>query len=1128
MRPRPSRAEEAPAIALLGVELTRAELVRSALLFALMFLVALVFVVGRSARDALFLTKFPVTWIGPMWMAYGGASSVVALAYARYVDRLPRAQFVLTFAALAAATFVALRVLVGQELRAAYAALFVVTEILANLALMSAWTVAQELHDARSGKRLFGLIGSGRVVGVVVCGFLTGAVVRSIGTANLLLIVAAAFLGFGALAAYVARRYPAAPRAPDLAEHRAHASRSPLRSRYVLYIAALTLLVFAMVTIGDYQFKAIIQTSYPTRDELAGFMANFYGAIGLIGIVVQLVVTPRLLRRYGVLAGLLALPLAFSASSLGLLAVPGLAFGVLLKASDNGLQFTVHDASVQLLLFPFQASGRSRVRTFVDAIVKPLGCGVGAFALLFIAPRAGQSAPGPDLVRRAAHLGVWTIPIGAAIVLLVPHVRSGYVEAMRRTLVRRDLSPELVENSPSLRAMLREALLGPDAPQVLFAIEQLRALDEPALRDALPGLVHHASPRVRAVALGLACDVGDPRSVAYARAALDDPDADVRVAAIEALARDLREDAHDALLELADRVDDTPARAAAVAALVRSCGLDGMLDGAPRLRALLDSADPRDRVAAANVLARVGEASLQRALSRLIADHDPSVRRAAVDAASKVGDVRLVPQLVEAIATRSLASSAARALAALGSPAVPLLAAILADRTTPRAARLTIPRVLARIGTTVALDALLDRLDEPDEIVRQKVYASASRLRLALGAPPAPVARVRGRLDAEIAAHVATRDGYLAVRPLVQRRTLDENVVRRLRKGVIRVLRLCELAFPRATVALVRAHLFDADPAMRANAFEVLESLLDRRLREELVALVDMVLALRAGAFPPPRLQPREAYAATWLADEIARGEPYGAALALDAIAHHRIAAGGVEALHAMSSPDPLVREAASIAVASLKPAGYQRALDALLHDPDDALRAFANARYGAGHGADARDPAMVTTVEKILFLQRVPVFARIAGDDLVSLARGAVVLSMRKGDVVFRQGEGGGALYLVLSGRVALAVDGRVVADLGPNEVFGEMSIFDDQPRASTATLVDDAELLSVSADDFQEAVRDTVEIAQAVIQVLNRRLREADRRLAALSGQAVVSTAERTVEAEPRTPPADDRDLE
>jgi CRP-like cAMP-binding protein len=141
----------------------------------------------------------------------------------------------------------------------------------------------------------------------------------------------------------------------------------------------------------------------------------------------------------------------------------------------------------------------------------------------------------------------------------------------------------------------------------------------------------------------------------------------------------------------------------------------------------------------------------------------------------------------------------------------------------------------------------------------------------------------------------------------------------------------------------------------------------------------------------------------------------------------------------------------------------------------------------------------MYTTIEKVIFLQRVPVFAKVAGEDLVPLARGSSVVALPCGEVIFRQGDPGDALYFIVSGVVALTMDGREIARLGESEVFGELSIFDRELRTVTATVAEDAEVLRVSAEDFHEAVRDTVEIAEAVIKVLQRRLREADRQLLA-----------------------------
>ncbi len=1089
------------------------ELERGAILFALLFLSGTILVVGRSARDALFLTRFPVTWIGPMWMAYAVVSSIAALAYARFSDKLPKATFVTSFAALSAATYIVLRVLIGLELRPAIVAFYVSSDVIANFTTVAIWSLAQDLYDAHAAKRVFGTIGMGQVLGAVASGFGTGIVVGLIGTENLLLVIACSLLSVGWGASVLVRRHPLHPSAPPEDRlMRKHTVSEPVwKSPYVVVLGTTTALLFVGLTVGDYQFKAIVRSAFPARDELARYMANFYGVVGLASLALQLFVTPVLLRRFGVLAGLLAMPLAFATSTVGLLVSPGLASASLLKGSDNGLQFTVHDSTMQLLLFPFPDDQRDRVRTLVGALLKPLGCGLGALALMLLAP---AMTSGASIVHGAAALGRVTLPIMLVVIAVTPVVRRRYLEAMRRTLLRRDVTIDTLEPTPRTLEVLEEAVTDKEAPRALFAMARLREWAPDRLRLAVTSLSHHPDAGIRSLALRTAWELDATDAVELAEKGSTDADAKVRVAAIQALGATLREDAHDALLRFADDPSDRAVRAAAIAALLQFCGLDGMLDGAPRLRALLESENASDRVAAARVLGAVGEASLQRSLARLLHDADEGVRKAAIEAASAVRDSRLLPLFLHALAIPSLSSGASRAIVALGDPVVGDVAKELTAKATSRAVRLIVPRILLRIGTPAALGALLACLEEPDEVIRQKVLASASRLRSVLDARPLPIELVRGRIEAELAEHAALRDDFLAVRPVVTRPLLDAHLSDRLRKGLVRILRLCELVHPREIVASARAHLFSRDARLRANALEVIESLLDRKLRERLVMEVERFIALRGGEALSARSVPTQAEAALWLRREVDALDPYRAALALEAIRFHRIGAAADIAMRQLTHDSPLVREAAILAVEATAPPGGAEAIAALTSDPDDIVAV--NARYfGAPPGlrADLERP-VYSTIEKVLLLQRVPVFAKVSGDDLVALARVSPVVQMKSGDVIFREGEPGTAMYLILAGRVRLSLKARELSELTDNDVFGEMAIFDQEPRGVTATVTADTELLRVSAEHFHEAVRESSEIAEAVIQVLNRRLREADRRLAnAQGGDAVVAAAPPTI---------------
>jgi len=137
----------------------------------------------------------------------------------------------------------------------------------------------------------------------------------------------------------------------------------------------------------------------------------------------------------------------------------------------------------------------------------------------------------------------------------------------------------------------------------------------------------------------------------------------------------------------------------------------------------------------------------------------------------------------------------------------------------------------------------------------------------------------------------------------------------------------------------------------------------------------------------------------------------------------------------------------------------------------------------------------MISTVEKVLFLKSIDLFSQIPGEDLAALALIASEERRDPGDEIFAEGESGDALYLVLDGKVRVHRGDRVIAELGERECFGEMAILDAAPRSATVSALASTNLLKITREDFQDIMSEKPEIAQGVIKVLTRRLRDAIR---------------------------------
>jgi CRP-like cAMP-binding protein len=134
-------------------------------------------------------------------------------------------------------------------------------------------------------------------------------------------------------------------------------------------------------------------------------------------------------------------------------------------------------------------------------------------------------------------------------------------------------------------------------------------------------------------------------------------------------------------------------------------------------------------------------------------------------------------------------------------------------------------------------------------------------------------------------------------------------------------------------------------------------------------------------------------------------------------------------------------------------------------------------------------------------------VFGGLGDDTLCGFARGLALEEIGAGAVVFREGDSGREMYVILEGEIEVLRRSKRghetrVAILGPGDWFGEMSILDVLPRSATTRALAPTRLLKVTAHDLDSLYRrDMKAYALFVLNVareMSRRLRVADGLLA------------------------------
>jgi len=877
------------------------------------------FVVGRSVRDTLFLAR--VSPRALPWVYVLGSLAVVTagLAYARLLAQRRLDRLMPATALLFAASLVAARLGLGSTGRWLEVALYPWVEVMGAVSVLQFWSFANEAHDSREAKRLFGLIAAGGTLAGVVSGFAVGALARRVGAENLLWLAAAfllsaALLSRAAVRAVGPRRW--APR-PPAAGTEGPAARDPL----VRSLALVAILTFLTTTLVDYQFKSAAAGHFAgSRDELARYFGLVAGGTGLAALALQLAVTPRLLDRLGVAGALAVLPAALALGSAGTLAMGGLVAVSLTRAAEQGLRYTVTDGATQLLFVPLPPQRRARAKAFVDGVVRPAT--IAAAGLLLAAwPPAWAGAAAPALAALLLSLA-W---LGA-----LTQVHARYVGLLRERLRKRrlDLAGVPRFGDEAARA-LRRALASSDPADVESALA-LAGEVAPDLSPEVAPLLSHALPRIRRRACEVLAGSGAVRLAGEVARLFADPDPSVRAAAVSAFCALARDKAVRAVRPFLS-APEPEVRAAAVAGLIRNAGLDGVLLAGDALQALLASPSAAERVRGVRVLGSIGVRSFYQPVLDLLGDREPAVRRAAIAAAGEMGSPELLPALVYRLARRDTAREAADALAAFGPGVEPTLARVLGNPLEEPAIRRAVPLVLGRLATPQAAAILLRHVDAEDEALRHAVDHALVRTVRRRPEVAVDVGRVTQAVRAELALAYRALAAAEALGladgagppppggPERARHHLALALRERVGRAVDRALLLARVLHPGADVELARAAL--SDPGRRAAAVEMIDAVLPRALKRRLVPLLDdrpRAARLREaeGLYELPHLGPEE-----WLGELLRDESPWLAAAAAHAAGALGARGTAARVRELLAHPVPWVREAALEALERLLPA---------------------------------------------------------------------------------------------------------------------------------------------------------------------------------------------------------------
>ena len=596
---------------------------------------------GQVVRDALFLGRFEAVRLPYVDFIVAALVGGVLAIYFRIGRKMPLSHLLAATLCFFASN-VALFWWIEKFRQSAwlYPVVYVWVGIFGVLATSQVWTLTNYVLTTREAKRLVGFIGTGGIVGGIFGGFLSNIVSRSLGAEGLFLVMGGSIaIATGLVFAIAAKNESmrALGASPAIKSQRSATLRENFRliaaSRHLTAIAALICVCSITTYIAGWQFRAIVKDTLTDKDAMAAFLGTFYGTTGVLAMLIQILLTPRLLRYFGIGVALFILPLALVAGTTAILVSGAMWAATFLRGTDKVVRYSVDTAALQLLFLPVPGETKVQAKSFLDTVVLRGGDGVGAVSVLLVTAGFGLGA---------RQLGWIVLALLLIWIVLARQAGQQYISTLRDSLHQHRLDVERLRDSPvdrSATRMLVTGLRSDDPAKIVYMLDLLEGQRWKDAYSSIRELLWHAAPEVRAKAASILRRLGDTSVTPRIEELIQDSHLSVRTEALLFLVQLTGIDPLSRIKHLGD-FPDFSIQAGTLAFLAQS-GDPANLDAARLILEGMIAARGQDgrsaRLEAARLI-QILPGSFATSLCPLLADDDIQVLREAVQDSRQTPD----------------------------------------------------------------------------------------------------------------------------------------------------------------------------------------------------------------------------------------------------------------------------------------------------------------------------------------------------------------------------------------------------------------------------------------------------------------------------------------------------------
>ena len=1020
-----------------------------------------------AAAKALFLSKYPPEWLAYVYLGVALFVSIVGIFYLQLKKRIPfRNLLPLSFAFIFVIELSFRGILEIQDWDWPALAIMIWFEIEFMLSGLAFWSLCNNLLDVRQGKRLFGFIGSGEVLAIVIAGISTRFVAPLIGSLNLLYLSLAG-TGLSFYFNYtISRKWM---KDSPIVVHKKNSTikNNPENStgessylRSIYFLALFSLLGYYFV---DNMFQRQARAQFPNPEDLSIFFGQFLAFAGGMSFILRIFIVGPLLNRYGLNLGLLAPPLMVLGCTIVLLsswftgtsAFLIFSLAVLLRIFDKLGRDALQKPSLLILYQPLPDSERLNVQAKVESLIEPMSAGLAGIILIALNTFFPEYA-WLSIALLFFVLGLW--------IFIATPLPKKYRTLLEKALTCRRMTDSNISLQDGLSFdLIQKGLQSSYAGEIIYSLNLLESAEPSLLEDTLKKFISHPISEVRLDCLQRMERLkllslfpivqeniqreSDPKIKGNSIRLLSYLDS-------SEMSTMYREYLHSSEWEV---------RQGAMIGLLLREGLNS--DTGKILETWVKSSDFLDRKIAIQVIGELKLKSASKLLNNLLEDSNNVVRKSALIVSGQLNSADLWESMILNFKVPAMRKTAILAFSNLGEQVLPQMENLFFSENLTIDQQIAIMDIYGQISTDKSLHLLKEKIELPEKSVRHQVFKSLKKCNYIATSEELPKIKKLILKEVENSAKIfgILRDLENKEELSILQRSLEFEVS----QNKERIFLLLGFIYPVKGIALAREHLSGIPGGKRSYAIELIDQIVEAQIKSYILPVLEstnlsICLERLGGDFFQPIL-PLSNHL-----EGIIKCDTSLVTLWTKACAFYLIGKLKIKELielleSSLSLSDPLLLETIHQSIASLN----------------------------SSESKSKVNQNKILTIDRVMVLKNIRIFSHTPDEYLASVAGYLQEINVKQGELIFEKGTIGRSLYIIVNGKVKLHSQDVELGILTNNEVFGEWAALDPEPRAASVTALEDCTLFKLEHDALYDLMSFDIEIVRGILHILCQNLR-------------------------------------